>query len=93
MTLQMSSPTQCGTGFQRQSVDKNNQRRRRDMFNFEQIIAETRSLNTGRYSGTGHEKTFAGFHTMTEYDHHFKDVHVMFENYDFKMTLRSDCEI
>jgi 2,3-bisphosphoglycerate-independent phosphoglycerate mutase len=25
--------------------------------------------------------------TMTEYDHHFKNVHVMFENDDLKMTL------
>ncbi len=25
--------------------------------------------------------------TMTEYDHHFKNVHVMFENDDLKMTI------
>ena len=35
----------------------------------------------------GMKKLSLDYTTMTEYDHHFKDVHVMFENDDLKMTL------
>ena len=33
------------------------------------------------------KKLSLDYTTMTEYDHHFKNVHVMFENDDLKMTL------
>jgi 2,3-bisphosphoglycerate-independent phosphoglycerate mutase len=33
------------------------------------------------------KKLSVDYTTMTEYDHHFKNVHVMFENDDLKMTL------
>ena len=35
----------------------------------------------------GMKKLSLDYTTMTEYDHHFKNVHVMFENDDLKMTL------
>ncbi|HEY4155388.1 MAG TPA: 2,3-bisphosphoglycerate-independent phosphoglycerate mutase [Puia sp.] len=35
----------------------------------------------------GMRKLFLDYTTMTEYDHHFKNVHVMFENDDLKMTM------
>ncbi len=35
----------------------------------------------------GMKKLSLHYTTMTEYDHHFKNVHVMFENDDLKMTL------
>jgi len=35
----------------------------------------------------GMKKLTLDYTTMTEYDHHFKNVHVMFENDDLKMTL------
>jgi 2,3-bisphosphoglycerate-independent phosphoglycerate mutase len=35
----------------------------------------------------GMKKLMLDYTTMTEYDHHFKNVHVMFENDDLKMTL------
>ena len=35
----------------------------------------------------GMKKLDLDYTTMTEYDHHFKQVHVMFENDDLKMTL------
>jgi 2,3-bisphosphoglycerate-independent phosphoglycerate mutase len=35
----------------------------------------------------GMKKLSLDYTTMTEYDHHFKNVHVMFENDDLKMTI------
>jgi 2,3-bisphosphoglycerate-independent phosphoglycerate mutase len=35
----------------------------------------------------GMKKLSLDYTTMTEYDHHFKNIHVMFENDDLKMTL------
>jgi 2,3-bisphosphoglycerate-independent phosphoglycerate mutase len=35
----------------------------------------------------GMKKLSLDYTTMTEYDHHFKNVHVMFENDDLKMTM------
>jgi hypothetical protein len=35
----------------------------------------------------GMKKLSLDYTTMTEYDHHFKNVHVMFDNDDLKMTL------
>jgi 2,3-bisphosphoglycerate-independent phosphoglycerate mutase len=35
----------------------------------------------------GMKKLSLDYTTMTEYDHHFKNVHVMFENDDLKLTL------
>jgi 2,3-bisphosphoglycerate-independent phosphoglycerate mutase len=35
----------------------------------------------------GMKKLSLNYTTMTEYDHHFKNVHVMFENDDLKMTM------
>ncbi len=35
----------------------------------------------------GMKKLELDYTTMTEYDHHFKNVHVMFENDDLKMTM------
>ena len=35
----------------------------------------------------GMKKLSLHYTTMTEYDHHFKNVHVMFENDDLKMTM------
>ncbi|HZZ76507.1 MAG TPA: 2,3-bisphosphoglycerate-independent phosphoglycerate mutase [Puia sp.] len=35
----------------------------------------------------GMKKVSLDYTTMTEYDHHFKNVHVMFENDDLKLTL------
>jgi 2,3-bisphosphoglycerate-independent phosphoglycerate mutase len=35
----------------------------------------------------GMKKLLLDYTTMTEYDHHFRNVHVMFENDDLKMTL------
>ncbi len=35
----------------------------------------------------GMKKLNLDFTTMTEYDHHFKNIHVMFENDDLKMTI------
>ncbi len=35
----------------------------------------------------GMKKLSLHYTTMTEYDHHFKNVHVMFENDDLKMTI------
>ena len=33
------------------------------------------------------KKLSLDYTTMTEYDHHFKNIHIMFENDDLKMTL------
>jgi 2,3-bisphosphoglycerate-independent phosphoglycerate mutase len=35
----------------------------------------------------GMKKLSLDYTTMTEYDHHFKNIHVMFENDDLKMTI------
>ena len=35
----------------------------------------------------GMKKLSLDYTTMTEYDHHFKNIHVMFENDDLKMTM------
>jgi 2,3-bisphosphoglycerate-independent phosphoglycerate mutase len=47
----------------------------------------TEVLTQEDFPEQGMKKLSLDYTTMTEYDHHFKDVHVMFENDDLKMTL------
>ena len=47
----------------------------------------TEVLTQADYPEQGMKKLSLDYTTMTEYDHHFKTVHVMFENDDLKMTL------
>ena len=47
----------------------------------------TEVLTKEDFPEQGMKKLSLDYTTMTEYDHHFKDVHVMFENDDLKMTL------
>ncbi|MDP4128721.1 MAG: 2,3-bisphosphoglycerate-independent phosphoglycerate mutase [Bacteroidota bacterium] len=47
----------------------------------------TEVLTQSDYPEQGMKKLSLDYTTMTEYDHHFKNVHVMFENDDLKMTL------
>jgi len=47
----------------------------------------TEVLTQEDFPEQGMKKLSLDYTTMTEYDHHFKNVHVMFENDDLKMTL------
>jgi len=47
----------------------------------------TEVLTQQDFPEQGMKKLSLDYTTMTEYDHHFKDIHVMFENDDLKMTL------
>src|SRR5450432_3126253 len=47
----------------------------------------TEVLTQTDHPDMGMKKLSLDYTTMTEYDHHFKNVHVMFENDDLKMTL------
>jgi 2,3-bisphosphoglycerate-independent phosphoglycerate mutase len=47
----------------------------------------TEALTQKDFPELGMKKLSLYFTTMTEYDHHFKDIHVMFETDDLKMTL------
>jgi len=47
----------------------------------------TEVLTQQDFPDQGMKKLLLDYTTMTEYDHHFKNVHVMFENDDLKMTI------
>jgi 2,3-bisphosphoglycerate-independent phosphoglycerate mutase len=47
----------------------------------------TEVLTQKDFPELGMKKLSLDYTTMTEYDHHFKNVHVMFENDDLKMTM------
>jgi len=47
----------------------------------------TEVLTQKDFPDLGMKKLSLDYTTMTEYDHHFKNVHVMFENDDLKMTM------
>ncbi len=47
----------------------------------------TEVLTQTDFPDQGMKKLSLDYTTMTEYDHHFKNVHVMFENDDLKMTM------
>jgi 2,3-bisphosphoglycerate-independent phosphoglycerate mutase len=47
----------------------------------------TEVLTQEDFPEQGMKKLSLDYTTMTEYDHHFRNVHVMFENDDLKMTL------
>jgi 2,3-bisphosphoglycerate-independent phosphoglycerate mutase len=47
----------------------------------------TEVLTQKDFPDQGMKKLSLDYTTMTEYDHHFKNVHVMFENDDLKMTM------
>ncbi len=47
----------------------------------------TEVLTQKDFPEQGMKKLLLDYTTMTEYDHHFKNVHVMFENDDLKMTI------
>jgi 2,3-bisphosphoglycerate-independent phosphoglycerate mutase len=47
----------------------------------------TEVLTQADFPDQGMKKLSLDYTTMTEYDHHFKNIHVMFENDDLKMTL------
>jgi 2,3-bisphosphoglycerate-independent phosphoglycerate mutase len=47
----------------------------------------TEVLTQEDFPEQGMKKLLLDYTTMTEYDHHFRNVHVMFENDDLKMTL------
>jgi 2,3-bisphosphoglycerate-independent phosphoglycerate mutase len=47
----------------------------------------TEVLTQQDFPDQGMKKLALDYTTMTEYDHHFKNVHVMFENDDLKMTI------
>jgi 2,3-bisphosphoglycerate-independent phosphoglycerate mutase len=47
----------------------------------------TEVLTQQDFPDQGMKKLTLDYTTMTEYDHHFKNVHVMFENDDLKMTV------
>jgi 2,3-bisphosphoglycerate-independent phosphoglycerate mutase len=47
----------------------------------------TEVLTQQDFPDQGMKKLALDYTTMTEYDHHFKNVHVMFENDDLKMTV------
>ena len=47
----------------------------------------TEVLTQEDHPDQGMKKLSMDYTTITEYDHHFKNVHVMFENDDLKMTL------
>lgn len=47
----------------------------------------TEVLTQADFPEQGMKKLSLDYTTMTEYDHHFKNVHVMFENDDLKMTI------
>jgi len=47
----------------------------------------TEVLTQQDFPDLGMKKLALDYTTMTEYDHHFKNVHVMFENDDLKMTM------
>jgi 2,3-bisphosphoglycerate-independent phosphoglycerate mutase len=47
----------------------------------------TEVLTQSDFPDHGMKKLSLDYTTMTEYDHHFKNVHVMFENDDLKMTI------
>lgn len=47
----------------------------------------TEVLTQKDFPNLGMKKLTLDYTTMTEYDHHFKNVHVMFENDDLKMTM------
>jgi len=47
----------------------------------------TEALTQQDFPDQGMKKLSLDYTTMTEYDHHFRNVHVMFENDDLKMTL------
>jgi len=47
----------------------------------------TEALTQEDFPEQGMKKLSLDYTTMTEYDHHFKNIHVMFDNDDLKMTL------
>src|SRR5450432_2843708 len=47
----------------------------------------TEALTQKDFPEQAMKKLSLDYTTMTEYDHHFKNIHVMFENDDLKMTL------
>ncbi len=47
----------------------------------------TEVLTQQDFAEQGMKKLSLDYTTMTEYDHHFKNIHVMFENDDLKMTM------
>jgi|SRR5579863_67291 len=47
----------------------------------------TEVLTQQDFPEQGMKKLSLDYTTLTEYDHHFKNIHVMFENDDLKMTL------
>jgi 2,3-bisphosphoglycerate-independent phosphoglycerate mutase len=47
----------------------------------------TEVLTQKDFPDLGMKKLSLDYTTMTEYDHHFKNIHVMFENDDLKMTM------
>jgi 2,3-bisphosphoglycerate-independent phosphoglycerate mutase len=47
----------------------------------------TEVLTQEDFPEQGMKKLSLDYTTMTEYDHHFRNIHVMFENDDLKMTL------
>ncbi len=47
----------------------------------------TEVLTQADFPEQGMKKLSLDYTTMTEYDHHFKNVHVMFENDDLKLTI------
>ena len=47
----------------------------------------TEVLTQQDFPELGMKKLTLDYTTMTEYDHHFKNIHVMFENDDLKMTM------
>jgi 2,3-bisphosphoglycerate-independent phosphoglycerate mutase len=47
----------------------------------------TEVLTQTDYPDQGMKKLALNYTTMTQYDHHFKNVHVIFENDDLKMTI------